>query len=70
MQKTLISAVAGSPAKKSCPETEEEQFGRGDENEMDVEEPAEDQEENEDLEMDIGQDSSPPPTPPPNRHQG
>lgn len=67
---TLISAVAGSPAKKNRLETEEEQFGRGDENEMDVQELAEEQEGNEDLEMDIGQDSSPPPTPPPNRNQG
>lgn len=67
---TLISAVAGSPPKKRQLETEEERFGRGDENEMDVQEPAEEQEGNEDLEMDIGQDSSPPPTPPPNRHQG
>lgn len=67
---TLISAVAGSPAKKIRTETEEEQFGRGDENEMDVQEPAVEQEGNEDPEMDIGQDSSPPPTPSPNGHQG
>lgn len=67
---TLISAVAGSPGKKRRLETEEEQFGRGDENEMDVQEPAEEQEGNEDPEMDIGLDSSPPPTPPPIRHQG
>lgn len=67
---TLISAVAGSPARKRRLETEEEQFGRGDENEMDVQEPAEEHEGSEDLGMDIGQDSSPPPTPQPDRHQG
>ncbi|XP_070816783.1 torsin-1A-interacting protein 2-like [Chaetodon trifascialis] len=46
-----------SPVKKSRLETGEEVGGSGD-NEMDVQESAEDQEKNEHREMDIGQDSS------------
>lgn len=66
---TLISAVAGSPAEKIPRKIEEEQYGRGDENKMEVQEHAEEQEGNEDPAMDIDQDSSPP-TPPPDSHQG
>ncbi|XP_054459334.1 torsin-1A-interacting protein 2 isoform X2 [Anoplopoma fimbria] len=49
--------VKESPSKKSRAETERPEDGRGDENEMDVQESVEDPEENEDQEMDVIQDS-------------